>query len=158
RALSQFLNSKPAAGHARWLFSQQKGVRMISVPLTWTEPPVNQVIHGDCITVMQSMPCASIDLVVTDPPYLVSYYPRDGRRCANDNDDAWLLPAFRELYRLLKPDSFCATFYGWPWIDRFMAVWRVCGFRPVSHLTWVKAHCSREGYTRSFHEVGLLLA
>ncbi len=32
------------------------------------------------------------------------------------------------------------------------------GFRPVSHLVWVKSHCSREGYTRSHHEVGFLLA
>ena len=59
---------------------------------------------------------------------------------------------------MLKPHSLCATFYGWPWIDRFMAVWKECGFRPVSHLTWSKSHCSREGYTRSFHEVGFLLA
>jgi adenine-specific DNA-methyltransferase len=31
-------------------------------------------------------------------------------------------------------------------------------FRPVSHLVWVKSYCSREGYTKSFHEVGFLLA
>ena len=39
-----------------------------------------------------------------------------------------------------------------------MTVWKHSGFRPVSHLTWVKEHCSRHGYTRSFHEVGFLLA
>jgi adenine-specific DNA-methyltransferase len=119
---------------------------------------LNQVIHGDCVAVIQTMPSESVDLVVTDPPYLVSYRPRDGRRCPGDNNAAWLTPAFRELYRVLKPDRLCATFYGWPWIDRFMTVWKECGFRPVSHLVWLKAHCSREGYTRSFHEVGFLLA
>jgi adenine-specific DNA-methyltransferase len=122
------------------------------------EPFLNQVIHGDCISVMQSMPAESIDLAVTDPPYLVNYRPRDGRRCANDDNAAWLRPAFGELYRVLKPDRFCACFYGWPWIDQFMLAWKQAGFRPVSHLVWVKWHCSREGYTRSFHEVGFLLA
>ena len=119
---------------------------------------LDQVICGDCIAVMQTMPSASVDLVVTDPPYLVNYRPRDGRWCSGDDNASWLLPAFRELYRVLKPDRFCATFYGWPWIDRFMQAWKQSGFRPVSHLVWVKAHCSREGYTRSHHEVGFLLA
>jgi adenine-specific DNA-methyltransferase len=119
---------------------------------------VNRVIHGDCVTVLRSLPSASVDLVVTDPPYLVNYRPRDGRQCLNDNDDYWLKPAFHELFRVLKPDRFCASFYGWPWIDRFMQTWKESRFRPVSHLVWKKSHCSREGYTKSFHEVGFLLA
>ena len=119
---------------------------------------LNRVIHGDCVMVLGSLPSASVDLVITDPPYLVNYRPRDGRRCLNDNDDYWLEPTFRELFRVLKPNSFCATFYGWPDVDRFMVFWKQSGFRPVSHLVWKKSHCSREGYTQSFHEVGYLLA
>ncbi|HEV2352907.1 MAG TPA: DNA methyltransferase [Puia sp.] len=119
---------------------------------------VNQVIHGDCVDVLRSMPRESVDLIVTDPPYLVNYKPRDGRRCVNDNNAEWLKPAYQELFRVLKANSFCISFYGWPWIDRFMACWKEAGFRPVSHLVWVKKHCSREGYTRSHHEVGFLLA
>jgi DNA modification methylase len=119
---------------------------------------VNQIIYGDCVQIMQEMPNDSVDLALTDPPYLVRYKPRDGRRCANDDNAAWLRPAFQQLYRVLKPDRFCVSFYGWPWIDQFMAAWKEAGFRPVSHLVWVKKHCSREGYTRSYHEVGFLLA
>jgi DNA modification methylase len=122
------------------------------------ESYVDQVIHGDCLTIMQSMPNESVDLIITDPPYLVNYKPRDGRRCANDDNAYWLMPAFQELFRVLKPDRLCISFYGWPWIDRFMNAWKEVGFRPVSHLVWVKRHCSREGYTRSHHEVGFLLA
>jgi site-specific DNA-methyltransferase (adenine-specific) len=118
----------------------------------------NRVVHGECVSVMRSMPDACVDLIVTDPPYLVSYRARDGRRCLNDNDSHWLEPAFRELHRLLKPDRFCISFYGWPWIDRSMGAWKECGFRPVSHLIWLKSHCSREGYTQGHHEVGFLLA
>lgn len=122
------------------------------------DPFINQIIQGDCVTVMRSLPDASVDLVVTDPPYLVNYQARDGRRCVNDDDDRWLSPSFHELFRVLKSDCFCISFYGWPWIEHFMHAWRNAGFRPVSHLVWAKSHCSREGYTRSHHEVGYLLA
>jgi site-specific DNA-methyltransferase (adenine-specific) len=119
---------------------------------------LNKVTCADSVALLPLLPSQSIDFVLTDPPYLVDYRPRDGRRCPGDNTDYWLKPVFRELYRLLKPNALCATFYGWPDIDRFMAVWKDSGFRPVSHLVWKKSHCSREGYTRSFHEVGYLLA
>lgn len=119
---------------------------------------IDRVTHADSVSLLPLLPSESIDFVFTDPPYLVKYRPRDGRRCTGDNTEYWLKPAFRELYRLLKPNSFCATFYGWPWVDRFMAVWKDCGFRPVSHLVWRKSHCSHEGYTQGFHEVGFLLA
>ncbi len=119
---------------------------------------VNQVIYGDCTRILPQMPSESVDLVVTDLPYLVNYRPHDGRKCEGDNDGYWLRPAFRELFRVLKPDRLCVCFYGWPWIERFMVAWKQSGFRPVSHLTWVKNYCSRQGYTRSFHEVGFLLA
>ena len=121
------------------------------------EALTNRVIRADCTLSLPSLPIECIDLVVTDPPYLVNYVPRDGRRCSGDNSDYWLKPAFRELYRVLKPNSFCATFYGWPCVERFMTVWKEVGFRPVSHLTWTKSHSSRSGYTESFHEVGYLL-
>jgi adenine-specific DNA-methyltransferase len=119
---------------------------------------LDRVIHSDCTNTLPALPTGSIDFVATDPPYLVNYLPRDGRRCTGDDTDYWLRPAFRELYRVLKPDSFCVSFYGWPEIDRFMAVWKEFGFRPVSHLVWAKSHCSTQGYTRGFHEVGFLLA
>lgn len=119
---------------------------------------LDRVTHGDCVTIMQGIPAGSVHLVLTDLPYLVNYRPRDGRRCPNDDNGDWLGPAFREIHRVLKRDSFCACFYGWPWIDRFMQTWKQSGFRPVSHLVWVKSYPSREGYSKSFHEVGFLLA
>jgi len=121
-------------------------------------PFLNQVITGDCVSIMQSMPDASIDLVLADPPYVPNYRTRDGRRCFSYAHERWITPAFDEVYRLLKPDRFCVSFYGWPWIERFMLAWKHAGFRPVSHLIWTKSYCSREGYTRSHHEVAYLLA
>lgn len=107
---------------------------------------------------MRKFPPESVDLVVTDPPYLVSYKPRDGRSVKNDDNSCWLLPAFNEIGRVLKANAFCATTYGWPWADKFMEAWRWCGLRPVGHLVWVKSYSSREGYVEGFHETGYLLA
>lgn len=118
----------------------------------------NQVIHGDCTKVMPTMPSASIDLVVTDPPFLVNYRPRNGQRVSGDTSNAWLYPAFAEIYRLLKPNTFCVSFYGWPQVDQFMATWKRAGFFPVSHMIGLKEYSSYSGYTESFHETMYLLA
>jgi DNA modification methylase len=34
--------------------------------------PLNQILQGDCITVMRSLASASVDFGLTDPPYLGS--------------------------------------------------------------------------------------
>jgi adenine-specific DNA-methyltransferase len=118
----------------------------------------NRILYGDCIKVMRRMPSASIDLVVTDPPYLVGYRSRDGRSIAGDRDGCWLRPAFREVARVLKPDRFCISFYGWQCVERFMAAWKAAGLRPVGHFVWAKDYPSRRGFTRACHEQAYLLA
>jgi site-specific DNA-methyltransferase (adenine-specific) len=107
---------------------------------TTSKTRINSIITGDCVQVLKTLPPESIDLVLTDPPYVTSYRPRDGRTVTNDDNSDWLEPAFAELYRVLRPDSFCVTFYGWPVADRFMAAFRAAGFRPVSHLSFVKRY------------------
>jgi adenine-specific DNA-methyltransferase len=81
----------------------------------------NRVINADCLAVLPRLPDASVDLVFTDPPYLVNYHDRQGRSIANDSDDAqWLKPAFAQAFRVLKPGRFCVSFYGWQKADIFM--------------------------------------
>lgn len=123
-----------------------------------TSIPVNTILTGNCVDILRGFPSESVDLILTDPPYLASYRPRDGRTVANDNNDAWLRPAFAELFRVLRPDAFCVTFYGWPAADLFLSAFRAAGFRPVSHLSFVKAYASFSGYTRAHHEVAYVLA
>lgn len=121
-------------------------------------PYLDRITHGDCIAVLAELPSACVDLVVTDPPYLVGYRERNGRPVGNDDNDAWLLPAFRAVARVMKPHSLCASFYGWPHADRFLSVWKECGLRPVSLLVWLKSYTCRAGYTHTRHETGYLLA
>jgi len=119
---------------------------------------VNSIILGDCCSVMQQFPKNSIDLVLTDPPYLINYQSRDGRNIAGDTNDAWLIPAFAEAYRLLKGGGFCISFYGWSKADRYLAAWREAGFRPVGHLVLIKSYTSGSGFLQYQHEQAYLLA
>ena len=119
---------------------------------------LNQVLHGDCIEIMKDLPSSLVDLVVTDPPYLVNYKSRDNRSILNDRDDAWMEPAFSEISRVLKPNSFMICFYGWKRVEQFMSIWKLSGFRPVGHLVWPKSYASSSGYVRYMHEQAFLLA
>jgi hypothetical protein len=38
----------------------------------------NQIVEGDCLTILKQLPDASVDLVITDPPYLGRYKDRLG--------------------------------------------------------------------------------
>jgi len=120
----------------------------------------DRIIRGDCIEVMRDMPTGSVDFVLTDPPYIAHYRDRSGRSVANDDNGAWLAPAFREAARVLKDNRFCVSFYGWPQADRFLAAWRDAGLRPVGHLVWVKFyHSNREPrFLKYRHEAAYLLA
>jgi DNA modification methylase len=101
-----------------------------------TSAPTNKVLHGDCISVRQSLPANSIDFILTDPPYLVRYQDRDGRSIQNDSNSDWLVPAFQQCHRVLKQDSFMVSFYGWTQVDRFFTAWRGAGFHIVGHLVF----------------------
>ncbi|WJR67091.1 DNA methyltransferase [Neorhizobium sp. CSC1952] len=120
--------------------------------------PENTVIHGDCVQVMAGMPGESVDFVLTDPPYICGYRDRLGRTIANDTRSDWLEPAFREIYRLMKPDSLCISFYGWTAADAFLAAWRAAGFRLVGHMVFCKNYASRIGLFRAMHESAYVLA
>lgn len=117
--------------------------------------------HGDCRDVMPTLPGESVDFVLTDPPYLVNFKGRwnsEQRSIIGDDDPSWLRPAFLEIWRLMKPDTFCVSFYGWPHTDTFLGIWKAIGFRPVSHLAFVKRQWGLGRFTRGTHETAYLLA
>lgn len=135
----------------------------VIAPLPCPTPPIsgtprNTILHGDCLDVLPQLPAASVDFVLTDPPYLARYCSRDGRRVPNDDNDAWLKPAFAEIYRVLARDSFAVSFYGWPHADKFLAAWRAAGFRIVGHLVFPKRYTSTTRLVRYQHECAYLLA
>lgn len=118
----------------------------------------NQIICGESTSILSGFEAESIDLVVTDPPYLVNYRDRDGRTLANDDNPAAVLDVFYELYRVMKPKSYCISFYGWNAIADFADAWANAGFSTIGHIVWTKDYASRAGHTRYQHESAFVLA
>jgi DNA modification methylase len=118
---------------------------------------LDTVTHGDCVALMTGLDAESIDFVLTDPPYLVDYRSRDGRRVKNDDNDTWLAPAFREIYRVMKESTLCVSFYGWHKADVFLTAWRAAGLTPVGHIVFRKAYASARRLLLYQHEQAYLL-
>ncbi len=64
--------------------------------------PINQIVHGDCLDVLSTLPDESIDLIVTSPPYA------DNRKKSYggipiEQYVGWFLPISYHLKRILKP-------------------------------------------------------
>ena len=82
---------------------------------------LNKIYNEDCIEGMKNISDNSIDLIVTDPPYLVKY--KTGRRkdkshkftkeILNDDNEQLLKDYIKECHRIMKDDTamymFCSS-------------------------------------------------
>lgn len=118
----------------------------------------NQIIEGDAAKVLAEIPAGSVDLIVTDPPYLVNYRDRDGRSLRNDDCPEGVLPVFAPMARAMKPNSYAVCFSGWSALPQFSAAWEAAGLRIVSQIVWQKRYASRRSYTEYPHESAFVLA
>lgn len=122
------------------------------------EPAPWRIIHGDCIEVMRNMAADSVDMIVTDPPYLVSYRDRAGRSIANDNNPAFVAPALLEMGRLLAPHAPMVLFCGWAALHEFAPAWAAAGLRVYGQLVFIKRYASSVNSVACRHESAFLLA
>ena len=113
---------------------------------------MNEIIHGNSAEVLAQLPENSIDLVVTDPPYLVNYRDRDGRRLKNDDNPDGVLPVFAPMARAMKQNSYAICFSGWSALPEFTAAWKAAGLRIVGEIVWRKNYASRKGFMHYRHE------
>ncbi len=74
--------------------------RSSDVPNEW----LDRIIQGDCLAVLPQMPAASVDLIITSPPYADSRKNTYGG-IHPDKYVEWFLPISAELLRVLKPDG-----------------------------------------------------
>ena len=131
-----------------------------SVQRAYFQHPTGVLVQGDCIQEMRRLPKNCINTIITDPPYGVAYKDRTGRSIANDVDLRWLKPAFTEMYRVLRDDSYAVCFYGFNRIAEFQAAWQQAGFRLAGPLAFVKDYASNKGktsHTARCHENAVLL-
>jgi DNA modification methylase len=76
------------------------------------ETAFGQAFCGDSLDVMGGQANASVDLVMTSPPYALHFKKEYGNADQADYVD-WFLPFAREIKRILKPDgSFCLNVGG----------------------------------------------
>jgi site-specific DNA-methyltransferase (adenine-specific) len=119
---------------------------------------LNDILCGNSADLLAQVPEGSIDLVVTDPPYLVNYRDRTGRSLQNDDNPDGVLPVFAPMARAMRQDSYAICFVGWSALPQFTAAWEAAGLRIVSQIIWQKDYTSRKGYTAYRHESTFVLA
>ena len=106
------------------------------------EGMVNQVIMGDCFEGMKLIPDESIDLIVTDPPYGMNY--QSSRRTdkflkiAQDTSLDWVHDCFKNIFRILKPNTHAYLFCNEYSMDTFRSSLKQCGFDLKRMLIWIK--------------------
>lgn len=121
--------------------------------------PINQILCGDNLDLIQKLPDCSIQLVITSPPY---FQQRDyGSGMGNESDvDEYintLLRLFRECVRVIKNDGSIVFNIGDKYEDsnlllvpyRFAIAATKTGLvRLVNEITWVKRNPTPRQYRR----------
>ena len=114
--------------------------------------------HGKCEAVLPSLPAASIDACVTDPPYGLSELPRkqveaalrawlsgdrlhvpDGRGFMGAEWDKFVPPpgVWDEVYRVLKPGAYLLAFSAPRTYDLMGLSIRLAGFEIQDSIDWI---------------------
>ncbi len=100
--------------------------------------------RGDCLDVLPTMPAASVDVVVTSPPYNlgINYASYGDLRAEGEYLD-WMVQVATALRRVLRPDgSFFLNVAGsstQPWLPFELIIRLRPLFALQNHIAWVKS-------------------
>lgn len=105
-----------------------------------------KLYKGNCLEVMKDIPNESIDLIVTDPPYLIKYKTNRRKNKKHDfcseilNDDNYDLISnyIKECFRILKNDTAMYMFCNCDRVDYFKQELEKTGFNIKNMIIWVK--------------------
>jgi site-specific DNA-methyltransferase (adenine-specific) len=102
----------------------------------------------DCVSGMKRLPNESIDLVIADPPFGISF---DGKSGVYNRDERLVIEGYEEtnesyhkftarwlaeLPRIMKPESSAYVFSGWTNLDAVLEGARDAGLVTLNHLIW----------------------
>lgn len=92
-----------------------------------------QLINGDCLEVLKTLPDNSVDSIVTDPPYELGFMGKswDNTGIAN-NKEMWA-----ECLRVLKPGGHLLAFSGTRTYHRMASAIEDAGFEVRDMIEWV---------------------
>ncbi|MBV2359982.1 site-specific DNA-methyltransferase [Thalassococcus sp. CAU 1522] len=117
--------------------------------------PLNTILSGDCVEVMNGLPEASVDLVFADPPYNLQlkgelHRPDNSRVDAVDDHwdqfssfaayDAFTQDWLKAARRLLKPDGAIWVIGSYHNIFRVGAALQDAGFWILNDVVWRKSN------------------
>ena len=95
------------------------------------EDDLVKLYHGDCIDVLRELPDASVDSIVTDPPYGLGFMGREW-----DNLPPGL-PWAQECLRVLKPGGHLLAFGGTRTWHRLACAVEDAGFEIRDSIAWM---------------------
>ena len=90
-----------------------------------------EIIHGDCLEVMKGMADNSVDSIVTDPPYGISFMSKKW------DHDVPSEAIWREALRVLKPGGHLLSFFGSRTYHRGVVRIEDAGFEIRDQIMWV---------------------
>ena len=117
--------------------------------------PVGQVLEGDCLQVLQTLPERSIDLVFADPPYNLQlrqelWRPNQTRVDAVNDDwdqfegfaeyDAFSRAWLQACHRVLKPQGSLWVIGSYHNIYRLGTILQDLGFWILNDIVWIKTN------------------
>ncbi len=120
-----------------------------------TPPPLDQILRGDCISLLASLPAASVDLVFADPPYnlqLSQDLYRPNQTKVDAVDDGWdKFGSFAEYdeftrkwlagcRRALKDTGTLWVIGTYHNIYRVGAIMQDLGFWILNDILWIKSN------------------
>lgn len=128
------------------IYGREDGLerRPYADPSSLWEVGQQSVVLGDCLGVLRTLPTASVDVVVTSPPYNIgiAYRSYDDRR-PQEAYLAWLADIGREIARVLNANGSFFLNVGStnsdPWIAMDVAGAFRDSFTLQNHITWVKS-------------------
>ena len=106
---------------------------------------MSRIFNDDCLNVMKRIKSQSIDLIVTDPPYLINYktcYRKDKKHqfCTviqNDNNPELITNYIKQCYRIMKNDTAMYMFCNCDKVDFFKQQLQKY-FKMKNMIIWVK--------------------
>ena len=99
------------------------------------------VVCGDCLEVMAGMEGGSVDSVVTDPPYGLSFMGKDWDR------DVPGVAYWKQVYRVLKPGGHLLSFAGTRTYHRMACAIEDAGFEIRDTMMWLYGSGFRNRWT-----------
>lgn len=116
------------------------------------------IYNEDCLEGMKRLPDASIDLIVTDPPYLISYKTNYRKNKAhdfcseilNDDNEKLIVDYMNECFRIMKPNTAMYMFCSSKTMDFFKRCAEDSGFKVKNIIIWVKNNWTAGDLTAQF--------